>query len=214
MLDTTIAEIPKPARGRTPIDHAGQRFGRLIALKYVGRRVTDHKRGCGTALWLCQCDCGNTTTADAHSLMDGSKKSCGCLVSETLSRSGGQNKLKTGESAFNQFFYNYKKSARERGYIFDLSKDRFRELTGQPCYYCGSEATIKFHAAKGTNGHFYGNGIDRIDNLSGYVEGNVRSCCKQCNIAKGVLSEHSFIEWIHRVAARSARFEHGENGAA
>jgi len=141
--------------------------------------------------------------------------SCGCWLAETRATYGGRagkNALAVGESAFNQLFFNYKKSARERGYIFELSKDEFQELTSQPCHYCGAEPELKYHAAKGTNGHYYGNGVDRIDNSLGYVTGNVRPCCKQCNIAKGVLSEQEFLGWIERVAARSARFEHGENG--
>jgi hypothetical protein len=124
----------------------------------------------------------------------------------------GKNVKPSGESAFNQLFYSYKKSASERGYSWELSKDEFREITTQSCHYCGAEPVIKFHATTGTNGHYYGNGVDRIDNRSGYMIGNVRPCCKQCNIAKGILSEQDFYEWVMRIAARSARFEHGENG--
>jgi hypothetical protein len=57
------------------------------------------------------------------------------------------------------------------------------------CEYCGREAIPT-------------NGIDRVDNLIGYVDGNVVSCCKTCNYMKGTLCRESFIEQVARIAAR------------
>ena len=45
----------------------GQRFGKLIAVEYMGR-----------SRWRCQCDCGNVKEVRSHHLMDGSVTSCGC----------------------------------------------------------------------------------------------------------------------------------------
>ena len=39
----------------------------------------------GNKLWICQCDCGNTTIVSTHNLVSGHKKSCGCLHKEVLS---------------------------------------------------------------------------------------------------------------------------------
>ena len=198
-------DIAKPKRGKQPTDHTGKRFDRLVVLSYAGRRVTDAKRNCGAALWLCRCDCGNEKVILAPSLVDGTTRSCGCLRKEMLkdfNGRAGKNALAEGESAFNQLFYAYNKSARERGHYFGLTKEVFRELTQQDCFYCGSPPTVKFHAAKGTRGDFIGNGIDRVDNTQGYTPENVRACCKQCNIAKGVLTEADFFAWIKRVASR------------
>lgn len=48
----------------------GRRFGRLKVLAHdTGRH------------WLCECDCGNKTTARADHLKEGRTKSCGCLKS-------------------------------------------------------------------------------------------------------------------------------------
>ena len=55
------------------IDIAGQRYGKLTAIKVVG---SDKDRN---ALWLCKCDCGGTKTAAADQLKKGLVKSCGCL---------------------------------------------------------------------------------------------------------------------------------------
>ncbi|MBQ9002077.1 MAG: hypothetical protein IJ087_09505 [Eggerthellaceae bacterium] len=62
-------------------DLAGQRFGKLVAVRQVGNRR-------GHALWECACDCGNTTEVTADVLKSGRTKSCGCLYGP--GRSGGR----------------------------------------------------------------------------------------------------------------------------
>ncbi|WP_405316484.1 hypothetical protein [Faecalibacillus faecis] len=49
-------------------DLTGQRFNRLIAIKYLGK----HK-------WLCKCDCGRITEVIRNNLVFSHTKSCGCL---------------------------------------------------------------------------------------------------------------------------------------
>lgn len=60
-------------RGSKVKDLTGQKFGRLTVreLAYVDKK-------CG-AIWLCDCECGNTKEAKARDLSRGSTKSCGCL---------------------------------------------------------------------------------------------------------------------------------------
>ena len=55
------------------LDLAGNRFGMLVAIERAGKTKNDN------ALWLCQCDCGNTTKANATSLRIGDTISCGCI---------------------------------------------------------------------------------------------------------------------------------------
>lgn len=62
---------------------AGQRFGRLVAIKDVGRDARKN------AVWLCQCDCGIEKTVSSASLMRGETASCGCLRRELA----GKNKF-------------------------------------------------------------------------------------------------------------------------
>lgn len=52
-------------------DITGQRFSRLIAIKYIGQ-----------SKWLCKCDCGNQKIIDGRKLRKGETKSCGCLSLE------------------------------------------------------------------------------------------------------------------------------------
>ena len=54
------------------IDLAGQRFGRLVALRACGRGKD------GRVRWLCICDCGREFEVGGG-LRNGHTKSCGCL---------------------------------------------------------------------------------------------------------------------------------------
>lgn len=56
----------------------GKRFGKLIAIRVVGKKKKEH-------VWLCKCDCGNTKKVRTACLSSGSTKSCGCLASPDLS---------------------------------------------------------------------------------------------------------------------------------
>lgn len=51
---------------------AGQTFNGLTTIE-VSRR-----RKCGIVVWLCRCECGNTTESGTQELRAGIKKSCGC----------------------------------------------------------------------------------------------------------------------------------------
>lgn len=71
---------------RKSIDITGQRFGRLLVLKYSG------------GLWQCQCDCGVIKGIVGYELLSGKTKSCGCLKRERIiNRSTTHGKRKTPE---------------------------------------------------------------------------------------------------------------------
>lgn len=56
-----------------PLDLAGRRFGRLVAVRNVG---PNHH---GKILWECVCDCGKMMRCISSCLVRGATKSCGCL---------------------------------------------------------------------------------------------------------------------------------------
>jgi hypothetical protein len=62
--------------GPKALDLSGQKFGRLTALGPVERR----KRH---VMWLCECQCGETTIVSTTSLRAAATRSCGCLRQET-----------------------------------------------------------------------------------------------------------------------------------
>ena len=68
--------------GRRCQDLTGRRFGKLIALERVGRRVSD-----GSAYWRCVCDCGATTVTSSNKLLQGKTTSCGCHKLKVLTGS-------------------------------------------------------------------------------------------------------------------------------
>ena len=66
------------------IDHSfiGKRFGKLTVVGF------DHKNN-GIEYWLCDCQCGKTTTVRKSNLLSGNTTSCGCLknIRKTLTGS-------------------------------------------------------------------------------------------------------------------------------
>jgi len=61
---------------RMTINLIGQRFGKLVVLEKTEQRKNN------SPVWKCQCDCGNHTYVDGHSLRKGNTQSCGCLKSK------------------------------------------------------------------------------------------------------------------------------------
>ena len=53
-------------------DITGQRFGKLVVLKYIGKNQTKH----GGSLWECQCDCGNVAIVGGTELRTGRTIQC------------------------------------------------------------------------------------------------------------------------------------------
>lgn len=68
----------------------GMRFGKLTVESDSGR--DKHKN----VVWLCLCDCGNTTTVLSGNLRSGAVRSCGCIRSEVHTERG---RLKRQQSA-------------------------------------------------------------------------------------------------------------------
>lgn len=89
----------------------------------------------------------------------------------------------------------YKSIAGYRNYIFDLTKDEFRELTKNNCYYCG-QFPKSLHTARNAFGSYVYNGIDRVNNNIGYNRENCVTCCGICNRAKNDSSIEEFKTWI------------------
>lgn len=66
-------------RGRKPKNILGQRFGRLVAIEFLGI-----KKHC--AMWKCRCDCGNEVEMKGIDLRFGHTRSCGCLHTDQLAK--------------------------------------------------------------------------------------------------------------------------------
>lgn len=64
-------------------DLTGRRFGRLTAIK-MERKVDS--QGQLREYWLCQCDCGKTSSVIKNNLLKNKVNSCGCIVKEKATR--------------------------------------------------------------------------------------------------------------------------------
>jgi len=64
-------------------DIAGQRFGRLTAI-----RPTEDRDAAGSVVWECRCDCGAAVYYSASRLTQNTVQSCGCLYRESRATCG------------------------------------------------------------------------------------------------------------------------------
>ncbi len=62
------------------VDLSGQRFGRLVVLRFHG--VSNS----GKRVWECACDCGGKSLVTTGAMRSGSTSSCGCLCLEINSK--------------------------------------------------------------------------------------------------------------------------------
>ncbi len=178
--------------GRKAAIRAGDRFGRLTAVKIVscppGKKSKE-------VWWEAQCECGSIVTRRSGVLTGAIKRgeiaSCGCSAPRPHA-------LPIGVSAIRQLYLTYRCRARRHGRVFEISVEEFAELIGRPCSYCGSPPS-QLYGRKGRQCRY--NGIDRIDSRCGYTLENAQACCGICNRAKSNLTEQQFAEWIGRLVA-------------
>ncbi len=179
-------------------DLTRKKIGRLTVIK---RSYPNSKYG--RVRWLCKCECGTEKVIQSNHLTTNQIKSCGCLTREE-NQKNPHNKLERRFSSMRQLISIYKASAKKRKCNFELTKEQFFELTQKDCHYCGAKPNnvSKF---RGCNGSYVYNGIDRVDNAKGYIIGNVVSCCKICNSAKGTSTLQEFKDWGKRFYNKSLK---------
>ena len=75
--DALSAPIKNAVRDKKSI--IGNRYGRLVVLKYAGDEYIGSDNN---SRWVCKCDCGNEVIVGGNKLKTGHSKSCGCLNRE------------------------------------------------------------------------------------------------------------------------------------
>lgn len=168
------------------LDILGKKFNRWLV-------VSEHGTINNKLYYNCQCDCGNKKVIVATSIKNGYTKSCGCFKLE-------KSRLEYGESNFNRLFESYKHECkrRKKNREFLLTKDDFRKLTKQTCYYCNCVPNSILNS-KLSNGPYIYNGIDRKDNSIGYILTNCVPCCTDCNRMKNDYKFEDFKSRIEKV---------------
>lgn len=89
------------------IDLTGQRFGKLVVIKKVGKDKHGYSR------YMCLCDCGKETFVSSGQLLSKNTKSCGCLKGEVTT---ARNKLTTKHGMRDAKIYRVWIEARRRCY--------------------------------------------------------------------------------------------------
>jgi hypothetical protein len=132
---------------------------------------------------LCECSCGKVLRLRTYDVIFGKVRSCGCL--STIQENSA--------IKLNRYFNKYQRSAKEKGYTFNIPLEIFKQLIEANCHYCGSPPRNLVN--------LYGrnllcNGIDRKNQSIGYEIDNALSCCRYCNYSKGILPYDEFIDHI------------------
>jgi hypothetical protein len=104
-----------------------------------------------------------------------------------------------GYSAVTNALLQYKFKALAKGRAWELTREQFIALIEGDCFYCGAPPSMKAKASNGSPVYILRNGIDRLNNCGGYIQGNVVPCCSTCNMAKRDMSPSQFIDWASRV---------------
>ncbi len=164
----------------------GKIFNRLTVLDETKERNKE-----GQVIWKCQCSCGEIKFVSGSHLRRHYTQSCGCLRREL----DDLKKLPLGIAERNAKILLCKKSAKKRGKVYDLSNEEYIEITSSNCIYCNTAPVFYAKTNERSNGAFFGNGIDRLDNSLGYTRDNSVPCCFQCNKAKGSMTVEEFIAW-------------------
>lgn len=84
LFNQNVPHTPKKSK---PYKIIGQRFGRLVVLRFAYRNKNRK------AFYECQCDCGQTAVIALSNLRTGNSKSCGCSLQEQRAENGRQNKI-------------------------------------------------------------------------------------------------------------------------
>lgn len=178
----------------------GNKYGRLTVLEKSIERGNRNQ-----IKYKCICECGSIHTVTGESIRSGKSKSCGCIQKIPPNYEPDRKK-----AIYKNLYKSMKDRSIKKGIKTNISLNEFIEISKQPCYYCGLKnsnyandlAVKKWNdKIKNERGNeiVYYNGIDRIDSSIGYLKNNIVSCCKYCNIAKNVMSQIEFKEFIKRV---------------
>lgn len=195
-------------RAHNYTDRAGLRHYHLLCLGDSGQRTKN-----GQVLWLWACDCGRQVHKTYCLVRQIKTCGLGCplanaMRSETNRANALCQPLKSppGYSGLRRMYETYVRRCAKKKVKFELSLEEFKALTSAHCYYCGREPQgVYRHSSKDRStraiehGKYPNNTIDRIDSSAGYVAGNCRTACKQCNVMKWNHSEQEFIDHITRL---------------
>lgn len=169
-----MKKLYKVKRAYRSRDYTGFKFGRLTAQWPVGKRGT-------ATVWLCLCDCGNTSIIRTSQIKSDSKtKSCGCLQKESTSARFLKHGLLCG-SIQDHMRYDLHRGAKNRAKKLNLPFNLKLEDLVIPsiCPVLG----ISLNLNRGKLSDFSPT-LDRMIPSLGYVKSNVQIISNRANRIK------------------------------
>ena len=170
-------------------DIIGRKYNRLTIIGII------EKSNLGDWRISCKCDCGKIIETTKYSVIYNNARSCGCYRTDKIIK---RCRLEYGESTFNHLYRAYKRRAIQKKIVFSLTKEEFRKLTRQNCYYCNAEPNNLLNI-KHCFGEYTYNGIGRMNNNLGYTVKNSVTCCGFCNRMKMEHSIEIFLKYIKNI---------------
>lgn len=175
-----------------------KRFNYLIALKPIFKYRNEW-------VWICKCDCGNTTNVRISKLKNGTTKSCGCFKHKNIkNKVGEKHKAWRGYGDISKsFFGRMKQTAEQRNIKFEITMkylwSLFNTQNGM-CAYTGKKIFLpkNVRQLRGENNENIAS-LDRIDNDKGYIRGNVHWTCKRVNYMKHAMKDEYFLQWVKSI---------------
>ena len=181
----------------------------LRAQKLLTRSPNTCSPNCDLHWVTASCRCGATRRIRASWLKANGSwrcRKCASLIGASMVRGKpAHNRLPGDEGSLNDLYARYAKGAAGRQLAYTISKSEFREITKQPCHYCGTKPSKAWARRKGNATPYLYNGLDRLDSALGYELQNVVACCATCNYMKQDLTFEEFIKQVALICSRHER---------
>lgn len=168
----------------------GQRIGRLIVNKYIGKVIDENDKI--KYCWECICDCGKMVEFTYSQLRK--NKSCRCLQYF--------NEGNISIACWNT----QKRNAAKRKIAHSITIDEAWEIflaQNKKCYFSGLPIDIKNNFAKsGKKAKEFTASLDRLDNNLGYTKENCVWVHKNINTMKSSLPVDEFVALCHLISKK------------
>ena len=147
------------------IDLTGQRFGRLVCVKDVGRSKNRQ------ALWLCMCDCGENTIVVSTNLTSGHTKSCKCLQADIVKKRSTTHGFSRDENGTPKRLYTAWLNMKSR--CSNPANPAYKNYGGRGITICNKWSKYEnFHKWAMSNGYKNNLTIERMNNNGNYEPDN------------------------------------------